>query len=156
MKNFHSGTNLGITISFSYLIAYSCKQKMLHLLQYEHSYGIGISVCDRCSVIWEQRPAQPSVPINLRSVGNGQEGKYVSPIFSEKNNKIYLFWGLFNFFLWRIKKRNRDTLSPVKLIGPEKPVWLTRVTIRPVHIKALIGYEKHNHAKRSISIYKQC
>ena len=90
MKNFHSGTNLGITISFSYLIAYSCKQKMLHLLQYEHSYGIGISVCDRCSVIWEQRPAQPSVPINLRSVGNGQEGKYVSPIFFEKNNKIYL------------------------------------------------------------------
>ena len=62
---------------------------MLHLLEYEDSYGIGISVCDRCSVIWEQRPAQPSVPINLRSVGNGQEGKYVSPIFSEINDKIY-------------------------------------------------------------------
>ena len=122
MKYFYSGTNLGMTISFSYLIAYSCKQKMLHLLQYEHSYGIRISVCDRCSVIWEQRPAQPSVPINLRSVGNGQEGKYVSPVFSEKNNTRYFSRSLFKLFLWKIIKRNRDTLSPAKLIGPEKPV----------------------------------
>ena len=57
--------------------------------EYEDSYGIGISVCDKCWVIWEQRQAQPSVPINLRSVGNGQDGKYVSPIFSEINDKIY-------------------------------------------------------------------